>query len=259
MLQSEAVVVVVSFVFGLHVAASIAEIDGGTGQIVAESHGGEGAEAYAALVDVVVGTRTGIGALAAPDIKDAVGAAGDDHAVFGDFGIVDIDSEGEFEVEEFGERHAFEDGEVDKDAFFEAEDVARHILTAARDADTVVAGEKKLAGSGELAEIEVEHPTPSAVVVVAQTCADLVGELIVHAGVFDNGEGAIGWDGTGRDEALVDEAGPYLCAVLLGTEHAVNGVVVAGASAIEVGLFGVGDEKACIDDEGEASDAGLGR
>ena len=38
-----------------------------------------------------------------------------------------------------------------------------------------------------------------------------------------------------------------------------NGVVVAGASAIEVGLFGVGDEKTCIDDEGEASDAGLGR
>ena len=124
MLHGEGVVVVVAFVFGLHVAHGVAEVDGGALEVVAEGDGAEGAEAYAALVDVVVGAGACVGALTAPDVEDAVGVAADDHAVLCDFGVVDVGAAGYFEVEEVGEWYAFEDGEVDEDAFFEAEDVA---------------------------------------------------------------------------------------------------------------------------------------
>ena len=249
-------VVVVAQVFGLHVVECVAEVDGGAGQGVAEGHGGDAAEADAALVDVAVGAGAGVGGSAAPDVEDAVGAAGYAHGVFGDFGVVEVDAGREFEVDDLGEGYAFGDEEVDEDAFFVSEDVAGDVLGSAGDAHAVVGGEEELACGGELAEVEAEFPAPAAVVVVAQAYAYLVGEFVVHVGVFGYAEGAVGGDGAGGDELPVDEAVPYLVAVLLAIEHAADGVVVAGAAAVEVGLLGVGDEEARIDADGESGDAG---
>ena len=254
MLQGEAVGIVVALVLGLHVAEGVAEVDSGAVEIVAKGKGREGSEAYSALVDVIVGAGAGIGALATPDIKDAVGTATYHHGVLGDLGIVDVGTKGEFEVEDVGNREAAEDGEVDEDALLDTEDVAGDVLAAAGDADTIVAGEEELTSSSDLAEVEAEQPAPATVVVVAYAHAYLVGELIVHVGVFGNGEGAVGGDGAGRDEALIDEAGPDLCAVLLGTQHAVDSVLVAGATAVEVGLLGIGYEQTGIDGHTKAGE-----
>ena len=185
--------------------------------------------------------------------------AGNLHTIFGDFGIVDSNTEGEFEVENVGEGYTAGNGEIDEDAFFEAIDVAYDILAAAGDTDAVVGGEEELTCCGNLAEVEVEHPAPAAVVVVTDAKTYLIGELIVHIGVFGNAEGAVGWYGTGRDELLVDKATPYLVPVEFAAKDTVDGIGVAGTATIEIGLFGIWDKEPCIDRDGKPGDACLER
>ena len=54
MLEGVGVVVVVAFVFGLHIAEGVADVDAGALEGVAHGDGAEAANAYAALVDILV-------------------------------------------------------------------------------------------------------------------------------------------------------------------------------------------------------------
>ena len=54
MLEGVGVVVVVAFVFGLHVAEGIADVDTRALEGVAYGDGAEAANAYAALIDILV-------------------------------------------------------------------------------------------------------------------------------------------------------------------------------------------------------------
>ena len=166
MLRGIAVLLVVVVEFGLDVIEGVAEVDGTGRNTIAQGKRSEAADADSALVDIVVGADAGIGSLTVPDIKDTIGlafAVGDTDAVLRHLGVVDVEAEVDFEVEQLGERDAFGDAEVDEDSAFTAIDATDHIVVATKDAGSVVAGKKELAGGGHLAEVEACQPPPTIV------------------------------------------------------------------------------------------------
>ena len=253
-LKGVGVLVVVAFVFGLDIVEVVAEINRGAVEYIAEGHSGKTSDAYTALVDVFVPHGTHVGCASSPDVEDTIGMAVYTDAVFLHFGVVEVEAEVEFEVEVARKGDAFGYGEVDEHTFFDSVDIASHILVRAEDAGTVVAGELELSCCSHLTIVEMEKPAPAALVVVAYTHPELVGEFVVHAAVFGNIEGFVGGYGAGRDELCRHKFVPDLGTVLLTSEDAHDSVVVTGTAAVEVGLFGIGHKKACVDGDREACD-----